>query len=206
MATVWRIAGRYLETCNCDYLCPCIFTNQVALPTHGECIVALAYHIERGNYGDLSLSDLTFILVARTPEEMGKGNYSVGIFVDERADEQQRAALTVITQGQAGGPPAALAAITTNFLGLEFVPIEFAGSDLAWSVTVPGKLDEAVRGVPSHVKPGEPLYIDNVRHRANSRLALATATRSHVHAFGFDWDDTSGKNNGHFAPFDWQGP
>ena len=23
-------------------------------------------------------------------------------------------------------------------------------------------------------------------------------------AFGLDWDDTSGKNNGHFAPFNWQ--
>jgi len=40
---------------------------------------------------------------------------------------------------------------------------------------------------------------------ANARLALAHATRSHVHAFGLDWDDTSGRNNGHFAPFFWQG-
>lgn len=36
-------------------------------------------------------------------------------------------------------------------------------------------------------------------------LALAHATDSHVHAFGIDWDNTSGTNNGHFAPFNWQG-
>jgi len=24
-----------------------------------------------------------------------------------------------------------------------------------------------------------------------------------MHAFGIDWDDTSGRNNGHFAPFAW---
>jgi len=24
-----------------------------------------------------------------------------------------------------------------------------------------------------------------------------------MHAFGINWDDTSGKNNGHFAPFSW---
>jgi len=23
----WEISGEYMESCNCDYLCPCIFTN-----------------------------------------------------------------------------------------------------------------------------------------------------------------------------------
>ncbi len=41
-------------------------------------------------------------------------------------------------------------------------------------------------------------------HPANARVALARATDSHLHAFGLNWDDTSGKNNGHFAPFDWR--
>jgi hypothetical protein len=47
--------------------------------------------------------------------------------------------------------------------------------------------------------------IDNTLHPANPRLALAKSTGSHVHAFGLDWDDTSGRNNGHFAPFSWRG-
>jgi hypothetical protein len=25
-----------------------------------------------------------------------------------------------------------------------------------------------------------------------------------MHGFGIDWDDTSGRNNGHFAPFAWK--
>jgi hypothetical protein len=41
-------------------------------------------------------------------------------------------------------------------------------------------------------------------HPASARLALAKATASHLHAFGLDWDDTSGNNNGHFAPFNWR--
>jgi hypothetical protein len=28
-------------------------------------------------------------------------------------------------------------------------------------------------------------------------------SRSHMHAFGIDWNDTSGKNNSHLAPFTW---
>lgn len=49
----------------------------------------------------------------------------------------------------------------------------------------------------------QPIYFDNVGHPAASRLAQAKASRSHMHAFGIDWDDTAGGNNGHFAPFSW---
>jgi len=72
------------------------------------------------------------------------------------------------------------------------------------SVSIPGLLDQACEGVPSAADSSQPLYIDNTLHPANARLALARATRSHLHAFGLDWDDTSGKNNGHFAPFNWR--
>ena len=59
--------------------------------------------------------------------------------------------------------------------------------------------------MPSPTKPGEPLFLDNTLHPANPRIALAHARHSHVHAFGINWDQTDGKNNGHFAPFNWQG-
>lgn len=44
-----------------------------------------------------------------------------------------------------------------------------------------------------------------VRPILYSRLALGRSMRSHLHVFGLNWDDTSGQNNGHFAPFNWQG-
>jgi hypothetical protein len=65
-------------------------------------------------------------------------------------------------------------------------------------------LEQSCEGVASVSDPTQPLYIDNTMHPANSRLALAKATGSHLHAFGLDWDDTSGNNNGHFAPFNWR--
>jgi hypothetical protein len=37
----------------------------------------------------------------------------------------------------------------------------------------------------------------------NARLALAKATRSKFDVFGMRWNDSSGKRNGHFAPFAW---
>lgn len=65
-------------------------------------------------------------------------------------------------------------------------------------------LDQALEGMPG-ASPSEPMYIDNVGHPSNIRLGLARATRSHMHAFGLNRDDVSGKNNGHFAPFNWSG-
>jgi hypothetical protein len=50
----------------------------------------------------------------------------------------------------------------------------------------------------------EPLHLDNTRHPANDRLAMCHAWKSHVKAFGVSWDDVSGTNNGHYAPFAWQ--
>ncbi len=51
----------------------------------------------------------------------------------------------------------------------------------------------------------EPLHLDNTGHPAADRLTLAHALKSHVHALGLAWDDTSGRNNGQYAPFCWQG-
>ena len=64
-------------------------------------------------------------------------------------------------------------------------------------------VDQACEGLESAVRPGEAIVIDNVAHPVNSRVSLAKATRSKFHAFGIDWEDTSGTRNGHFAPFDW---
>lgn len=202
--TNWQVSGDYFESCSCDYLCPCISSGLAARPTQGYCAVAMVFHIDQGRYGSLALDDLNFAVVARTPEEMGKGNWSVGLITDERATLDQQQALTAIASGQAGGPMAGLAPLITTFLGVESKPIHFEKKGMSRSVSVPGVLDEAIEGVPGAVNPAEPLYLDNTLHPANPRLALAKATRSHLHAFDLNWDDTSGNNNGHFAPFNWQ--
>jgi hypothetical protein len=65
-------------------------------------------------------------------------------------------------------------------------------------------LDQECEGLPG-ANPDEPQYIDNVPHPVNTRVAMAKATRSKMNAFGMQWDDSTGKRNGHFAPFSWSG-
>lgn len=201
----WQLSGDYFETCSCTYVCPCVPTNLAGQPTKGHCYFAFVFHTDRGRYGNAALDGLNFAVVGQSPGVMGNGNWSVGLIIDERANPEQQQAITAIASGQAGGPMAALAPLIGKFLGAQPKPIQYQKNGMKRSVSIPGVLDQAVEGVGSPTKAGEPLYIDNTLHPANSRLALARAARSHLHAFGLNWDDTSGQNNGHFAPFNWQG-
>lgn len=202
--TSWQVSGDYFETCSCDYLCPCLYRNLEAQPTKGSCAVALAFHIDKGRYGDVVLDGLNFVVAARSPGRMIEGNWSVGLILDERANQEQQQALSAIASGQAGGPMANLSPLIGQFLGAESQPIDYQKNGKSRSISIPGFLDQALEGVSSPTSPDEPLCIDNTLHPVNPRLALAKATRSHMHVFGLDWDDASGQNNGHFAPFHWQ--
>ncbi len=106
--------------------------------------------------------------------------------------------------GQAGGPMAAFAPLISTFLGVESRPIHIQRDGMRRSVSIPGQLEQSLEGVAGG-NPTEPLYLDNRAHPANACLGLAQARGSHVHAFGLDWDDDSGRNNAHFAPFTWRG-
>jgi hypothetical protein len=200
----WRVAGDYFETCNCDFLCPCIHSNMVAPPTNGECKVAMVYHIIEGHHGATSLDDLSFVLVAWTRGPMIEGDWTVGIIVDDRASDAERDAVVAIASGQAGGPMAVLASLVGTFAGVERRPIRIEKDGLGRKVSIPGVLEEGLTGLPSPADPAQPIVIDQTAHPANARLALARAIHSHLHAFGIDWDDQSGRNNGHFAPFSWR--
>ena len=201
----WQMTGQYYETCSCDFVCPCLPGGLAVQPTQGSCTFAMAYQVEQGNYGGVRLDGLGFIVLGFTPEAMGKGNWSVGLVVDERANAEQREAITTIASGAAGGPMAALSGLVGTFLGAEPANIRFAREGATWSVTAGGLVDmaaEPARGLNPNAT--EPLYLDNTGHPAADRFALARATRSQVQALGLRWEDRSGKNNGQYAPFSWR--
>lgn len=201
----WRIEGQYMETCNCSFLCPCLPSNLTAKPTEGDCKAAVAMRIDKGEKDGVKLDGLSFIVLLHSPSAMAEGNMTAGLIVDARASEQQTAAIKSIALGEAGGPMAALAPLVGKVAGLEKRPIVFESSGLKHSVKAGELIDQACEGLPGAVRAGEPIYIDNTCHPVSAKLGLAKATRSRMHAFGIDWDDSSGTRNGHFAPFAWAG-
>jgi hypothetical protein len=201
----WRIEGQYFETCNCDFVCPCIGSNLTAQPTEGDCKAAIAMKIDKGEKDGVKLDGLSFIVLMHSPKAMAEGNITVGLIIDERATDEQVDTIGAIASGAVGGPMAALAPLVGRMAGVEKRAIRFEQNGMNYSVTAGELLDQAVEGVPGPARPGEPIYLDNTCHPVNAKLALAKATRSKFHAFGIDWDDSSGTRNGHFAPFSWAG-
>lgn len=201
----WKVSGQYYETCSCDFICPCLPGQMAVSPSKGSCTFAMAFQVDRGSYGNVPLDGLGFIVLGFTPEAMGKGNWSVGLIIDERASVAQRDSITAIASGTAGGPMSALSGLIGKFLGVESAPILFDRSGSKWSVKSSSLVDMAAEGAMG-MNPGatEPLHFDNTGHPAADRFALAHASKSHVHALGLAWDDATGMNNGQYAPFSWQ--
>jgi hypothetical protein len=202
----WQVNGQYYETCSCDFVCPCLPGKLAVEPSKGSCTFAMAFSIERGKFGALSLDGLGFIVLGFTPEAMGKGNWSVGLIADEKASGEQRDAITAIASGAAGGPMSALSGLIGKFLGVQSAPIRFDRSGVKWSVKAADFVDMAAEGVKGlNPNATEPLYLDNTGHPAADRFALAHAAKSRVRALGLTWEDLTGRNNGQYAPFAWSG-
>src|SRR4029453_15689634 len=101
----WRLVGDWFDVCKCDIPCPCEFAQP---PTGNTCQGVLAYHIRRGNYGAVQPAGLNLIAIGAFEGNLwaGEAKVTLGLFIDERADEGQRQALQTIFGGQAGGWPA----------------------------------------------------------------------------------------------------
>lgn len=203
-AIAWQVSGQYYENCNCDFVCPCVPSQLMAKPTNGTCTFAMAFQIERGDYGKVPLNGLGFIVLGWTPEEMGKGNWSVGVVVDERASAQQSEAISAIASGSAGGPMAALGGLVGTFLGVTSAPITFTRDAVTWSVNAGDMVRIGGTGAKGLNPEAEPLQLTNTGHPAADSFFLARASDSHVAALGLSWSDASGLNNGQYAPFAWQ--
>lgn len=201
----WTISGQYMESCNCDYLCPCIYTNPQGQTTHDHCTALLVFRIDEGRADDTPLDDCRFALVIRSGRVMADGNWVFGSVVDAGTDAQ-RAALARITSGESGGTPQLIRDnLVSDFRGVTYQSIAISLDGLKRSVSIPGVLEFDIEGVASRNRSGEPFYMDNTAHPANRRLALARSTKTRVTGFGLALDMAGKGNNGHFAPFSWNG-
>jgi hypothetical protein len=123
----WSIKGPELNTCNCDFSCPCQFN---ALPTHGDCRAAMAMRIDEGHFGDVPLDGLHWVSLVAWPGAIHEGNGTCLAVIDERADERQRKALRTILSGRETAPGATIfnvfATTFTTVLPPQYRPIEFS--------------------------------------------------------------------------------
>ncbi|CAN5187899.1 DUF1326 domain-containing protein [soil metagenome] len=137
----WRHEGDYFDGCNCKSICPCIFALD---PTEGDCKGLAAWHIEKGHFtngtndsrnsnsnngnNSINLANLNIILAVHAPGHMFTGpKWKIAVYLDERANNDQKDALTKIFTGQVGGEFfAEILPLIEEILGIKSVPIEFS--------------------------------------------------------------------------------
>ncbi|MFC6835814.1 DUF1326 domain-containing protein [Halomarina ordinaria] len=199
MAENWTLRGDYVEACNCDVACQCIWMEP---PDDGVCSASLAWHIEEGRYGDTDLSGLNTALLIRTEEGVmfAPGTvWNVVLIVDEAADDDQRAALEDIYLGRAGGIFGAAADAHVERAEVAAAPFSFRrdGTDFSVevgdvvSVEVVGKggFNDEVGTISPH-----PLTASQELHTGKSTLATVSYDDEYT------WDVS--ENNAYLGDFE----
>jgi hypothetical protein len=196
----WQLKGTYFETCNCDVACPCVFLSR---PTEGECRVLVAWHVDQGKDGEVDLSGLNVAMAIHSPGHMMQTKWRAALYLDERASQAQKDALTRIFAGQAGGHPEALASFVGDVLGVASVRIDYQAAGRKRSLSIPdtvsaeieaiegqGGGDVTISGHPLCVAPGEPAVV--------ARSKRLDYTDHHM-----TWAISD--SNGFYSPFAYQG-
>lgn len=103
MEDQWMLRGSEFSNCNCAFGCPCQFNSP---STHGSCEAIGSALIEEGNFNDISLNGLCFVILLKWPGEIAEGNGQQQVIIDERANPEQREALRKIAHGESTAPGA----------------------------------------------------------------------------------------------------
>ena len=145
----WNFKADYVETCNCEYGCPCNFSG---FPTYGNCQTIILFHIRSGSYGNTKLYGLDFIVAESWPKAIHEGNGTALLLITNKANEEQRKALIQIVSGQAkgDGPFPLFAGTFSRFLDPQFVDINAKIDGRKSNFSVPGIVNVEVE---SHINP-----------------------------------------------------
>lgn len=75
----WRIEGTYLESCNCEAICPCRMIGGApgGRSTYGVCMGALSWHVEDGQAGETDLSGLAAVLVVSYADDEPRSPWTI---------------------------------------------------------------------------------------------------------------------------------
>jgi hypothetical protein len=195
----WNLKGSYFETCSCDLMCPCNMSMAHGA-TYDFCRVTLVFNIKDGEIEGTDVSGLGVAAIADSPKVMTEGNWRLGLFIDDRADDEQMEKLTAVYGGQKGGPMEMAAAMIGELLGVERAPFKVVEDGLTHSVKIGDAIDFEIEDiVPFGVETGQPVRLVGVFHPAASEFNAAEAKRSKINAFGIEYEGKTGISASEFA-------
>ena len=189
----WSFEADYLQSCNCDYGCPCEFS---APPSTGFCEGLCVWRIDKGNHDGLALDNLGLGVAVKWPGAIHEGNGTALVYVDEKASAEQRHALLQIAFGEAGGLPFEILATTfTTVLEPRFVPFDFHFDGLHSSVRVGDEMKIVLEPIRNPVtKKPEQVEVNHGTGFIFQRAECASAKEGVVNAeeMQFSYPDKAG--------------
>jgi hypothetical protein len=178
----WTLSGTYLEACNCEVICPCrrIGGRSGGRSTYGICLGALSWSVLEGGADGVDLGGRRVVLVSRYYDDEPGSPWDFLLYLDDGADERQRAALEAIFLGKAGGTPlrqfpwafkpSRLVDVRVAAIEVDHTPRRGwfrAGEDVTVRVAGPVADQEPVTCViPGHDRKGLEVHIDEQRSSA----------------------------------------
>jgi len=181
----WKLKGRELANCNCEYGCNCQFN---ALPDKGYCEAVVGIQIDTGHHGDTRLDGLRIGAIYKWPGQVHEGNGEALPFVDESADEKQRDALLKIMTGQDTDPFATMFAVYASTVIKLHEPV-FAKID--FEVDVEGRRGRL--SVPGYVEmTGEPIRNKVTGQESRAQIVLPAGFEYEVADIGSASSRTTG--------------
>ncbi len=140
-AIPWKISGLYFEACNCESVCPCYSARP---PTYGYCEGNCAWHIQQGQFSELSLDGLNVIMVQRCDGFMRETKWQCWFYLDDRATAEQFEALKRIFTLTDGGHLARIFGTLWEVQSVERAKIELKLDDWQHRASILGKLGLAI--------------------------------------------------------------
>lgn len=199
----WTLKGELILNCNCTVFCPCVVSLGKHPPTEGHCQTWGGVRIDKGAYGDTDLSGLNIGLMIEIPGMMGRGNWKVALFIDERSTENQYDAIVSIFSGAARGTTGLFKVLVGEILGHERQPVAYETEGKTRHITVGRKIAGVVTPVQGK-NPDNDLVITNTEYWMGPDITVASAQKGKLRAYGRVWDFDG--RSAEICQIDWRGP
>ncbi len=199
----WALKGELVLSCNCTVFCPCVLSLGNHPPTEGYCQTWAGFRIDKGHYDDVDLSGINLGLVMEIPGYMSRGNWTAGLFLDERASIYAEKAIAKIFSGKAGGTTGLLDILVGQFLGIERAPISYEVENKTRIFRIPKIIDGAVTPIPGNDGGGDTV-ISNSQYWIAPEIIVAKSDKSRLRAFGRNWNFAG--RSAEICKLDWRGP
>jgi hypothetical protein len=189
----YSISGDQAEGCECESVCPCVFTHDV---TFADCRGLMVWHVTEGTYGKTNLSGVNFaVALTKSGKNVVKamGSWEGVIYVSSAATKEQKDAVVDILASNWGK---AFAKIDVKSVPIEFRKIgeerETAVGEIAVLKTAPLKGSD-----------GKVPAIENAPFKLIPKLYCATSTVN-TYKDGADktWDFKG--RNAFYGPFEYR--